>query len=128
MPDIFYNNYKPATKQIIKLDKNTKFKPLKGTIWIRDLDIGAKDINGIKIQSDAYVSPTRLSITGIHPRWATIFAVADDLKDEFQVGDRIYLKHGCWTDSFDFLVDNDIKHLWMIPKRDVVKGVLAKEV
>lgn len=128
MSDIFYEGQKRYTKQIIELDPEVKFHPIKGTIWIEDLEHGATTKNGLYIPSDSNVTSTRLSLAGIHPRWATVFAVADDLKDEFTVGDKIYLKHGCWTDSFDFLINGNMKKLWLIPKKDVLFGVLAKEV
>lgn len=127
MPDVFYEDQKRYTKQIIELDSNVKFIPIKGTIWIENLEYGSTVKNGIYIPDDSKITSTRLSVHGIHPRWATVYAVAEDLKNEFSVGDKVYLKHGCWTDSFDFLIDGNMKKLWMIPKKDVINGVLAKE-
>lgn len=114
-----------AAKQIITLDKNIKFKPVKGTLWVEDLDIGGYKVGSIEVPSDWKVSSTRLSVQGIHPRWAKVFAVADNLKGEFEVGDMIYIQHGHWTESFEFLIDGKIKKYWMIPKKNVLEGIIA---
>ena len=114
-----------ATTQIIPLDNNIKFKPIKGTIWVEDLDIGEYKIGSIEVPTDWRVSATRLSVQGIHPRWAKVYAVADNLKNEFSVGDMIYIQHGHWTQSFDFLIDGKIKKYWLIPKKNVLEGIIA---
>ena len=114
-----------ATKQIIPLDNNIKFKPIKDTIWVVDLDIGGYKVGSIDVPSDWRVSATRLSAQGIHPRWAKVYAVADSLKDYFSVGDMIYIQHGHWTESFDFLIDGKIKPLWLIPRKNVFDGIIA---
>lgn len=114
-----------AVKSIIPLDKDIKFKPMKDTFWIEELDIGPQMVGDIVIQSDWKVNATRLSAQGVHPRWGKVYAVADSLKDMIEVGDYVYLKHGCWTESFDFFIDNKIKPIWMIPKKSVFNGVMA---
>ena len=114
-----------AAKQIIPLNDNIKFKPIKGTIWVEDLDIGGFKVGSIEVSSDWKINSTRLSAQGIHPRWAKIYAVADNLKNEFSVGDMIYIQHGHWTESFDFLINGKIKPLWMIPKKNVLEGIIA---
>ena len=35
----------------------------------------------------------------------------------------IYIQHGHWTESFEFLIDGKIKKLWMIPKKNVKEGI-----
>lgn len=114
-----------ATEQIIPLDETIKFKPVKGTLWVEELDIGGYKVGSIEVPSDWKINSTRLSAQGIHPRWAKVFAVADNLKELFEIGDMIYIQHGHWTQNFKFLINGKIKMLWMIPKKNVLEGVIA---
>ena len=60
---------------------------------------------------------------GIYPRWAQVFAVGPDHKEEFNVGDWILIEHGRWTRGIKHetengeqvivrMIDNDCVMMW----------------
>ncbi len=46
---------------------------------------------------------------GIYPRWAQVFAVGPEHKEEFNVGDWILIEHGRWTRGIDYENEDDTK-------------------
>lgn len=66
-------------------------KPLRGKVLVYDMEYGeTKTAGGLIIGNDDGKE------RGIHPRWATVYAVGDDVSD-VKVGDRVLIAHGRWT-------------------------------
>ena len=66
---------------------------------------------------------------GIHPRWAQVYAVGPDHKEDYNVGDWILLEHGRWSRGIDIetetgekitirLIDNNCVMMWDKDKPD----------
>lgn len=86
--------------------------PLRNKILVSDMEFGMeRTSSGIYIHSDDGKS------TGIHPRWAKVWAVGPEQND-VKVGEWVCIEHGRWTRGIDYensdgsittirLVDND---------------------
>lgn len=78
-------------------------RPLGDKIMITDMEFGSeKTKGGIILHSDDGKS------TGIHPRWARVFAVGPDQHD-VKVGEWILLEHGRWTRGHEYETDTGEK-------------------
>jgi co-chaperonin GroES (HSP10) len=107
-------------------------RPLHDKVLVADMNFGEQQTStGIVILSDNGKD------SGIHPRWAQVYAVGPDHKEEFNVGDWILIEHGRWTRGIDIeetngekktirLVDNNCVIMWdtEAPK-DVIIGNLS---
>jgi co-chaperonin GroES (HSP10) len=68
-------------------------KPLGNKVLVYDMEFGMeKTAGGILLTSDDGKR------SGIHPRWAKVFAVGPD-QTEVKVGEWILLEHGRWSRS-----------------------------
>lgn len=66
-------------------------RPLRDNVLVTDMEFGMQQTkSGIFLPSDDAKS------SGIHPRWAKVFAVGPDQKD-VKVGQWICVSHGRWT-------------------------------
>ena len=80
-----------------------KIRPLHDKILIANMEFGQeKSAGGIYLTSDDGKS------SGIHPRWARVFAVGEKQQD-VKVGDWILLEHGRWSRSFSYETDDGEK-------------------
>lgn len=89
-----------------------KIKPLGAKVFVADMEFGEqKTASGLVILSDNAKS------SGIHPRWAKVWAIGDEQK-EVKVGEWILIDHGRWTRTIEYenddgsitelrMVDND---------------------
>jgi co-chaperonin GroES (HSP10) len=107
-------------------------KPLYDKVLVADMNFGEQQTNsGIVILSDNGKD------SGIHPRWAQVYAVGPDHKEEFNVGDWILIEHGRWTRGIEIedvsgekktirLVDNNCVLMWDTQRpNDVIIGNLS---
>ena len=77
-----------------------KLKPLHDKVIVTDMSFGIeKTASGIFLPSDDGKS------SGIHPRWAKVFATGPDQED-VKVGQWILLEHGRWSRGHRYEQDN----------------------
>jgi len=86
--------------------------PLRNKVLVSDMEFGMeRTSSGIYLHSDDGKS------TGIHPRWAKVWAVGPEQQD-IKVGEWVCVEHGRWTRGIEYenndgsittirLVDND---------------------
>ena len=66
-------------------------RPLPGKVLVHEMEYGEKITRGgLIIMNDDGKE------RGIRPRWATVYAVGDEVTD-VKVGDRVLIAHGRWT-------------------------------
>ena len=107
-------------------------RPLHDKVLVANMNFGEQQTStGIVILSDNGKD------SGIHPRWAQVYAVGPDHKEEFGVGDWILIEHGRWTRGIDIeessgekktirLVDNNCVIMWDTQApNDVIIGTLS---
>jgi len=71
-------------------------KPLHDKVIVSDMNFGIeKTASGIFLPSDDGKS------SGIHPRWAKVFAIGPEQKD-VHVGQWILLEHGRWSRGHEY--------------------------
>jgi co-chaperonin GroES (HSP10) len=71
-------------------------RPLDNKVLVHEMEFGMeKSLGGIFLPSDDGKS------TGIHPRWAKIYAVGPNQKD-VKVGEWILLEHGRWSRGINY--------------------------
>lgn len=77
-----------------------KIVPLKDKVLVSDMNFeGQKTFSGIIIPSD------NGKVSGIHPRWAKVWAVGPKQID-VKVGDWVLIEHGRWTRGIKHTSDN----------------------
>lgn len=70
--------------------------PLKDKVLVSDMNFeGQKTFSGIIIPSD------NGKVSGIHPRWARVWAVGPEQQD-IKVGEWILIEHGRWTRGIEY--------------------------
>lgn len=70
---------------------NGTVRPLRDRVLVCDMEYGeTRTAGGIIISNDDGKE------RGIRPRWATVYAVGDQVQD-VKPGDRILIAHGRWT-------------------------------
>ncbi len=75
---------------------------------------GQKTFSGIIIPSD------NGKVSGIHPRWAKVFAVGNEQK-EVKVGEWILVEHGRWTRGIEYELENgEIIELRMVDNNAIL--------
>ena len=73
-----------------------KLLPLDSKVLVYEMEFGMeKTIGGIFLPSDDGKS------TGIHPRWAKVYAVGPNQKD-VKVGEWVLLEHGRWSRGINY--------------------------
>lgn len=89
-----------------------KIKPLHDKVFVSDMEFGEqKTSSGIVIPGD------NAKGSGIHPRWAKVFAIGDK-QSSVKIGEWILIEHGRWTRTVEYenedgsiteirMVDND---------------------
>jgi co-chaperonin GroES (HSP10) len=76
-----------------------KILPLKDKVMVTNMEFGQEITKGgIILHSDDGKS------TGIHPRWAQVYAIGPDQKD-VKIGEWILLEHGRWSRGVNYKTD-----------------------
>jgi co-chaperonin GroES (HSP10) len=90
-------------------------KPLGDKVLISNMNFSAETTRGgIYLLSDDAKS------SGIHPRWAQVFAIGPDQKD-VQVGQWILLEHGRWSRGHRYEYENgNIEELRLADKNAIL--------
>lgn len=103
-----------------------KIHPIRNKVLVIDMNFGEQVLaSGIVLASDDGKD------RGIHPRWAQVYAVGPEHKEEFGVGDWILLEHGRWSRGINIedetgekktirLIDNNCVMMWDTEKPDTV--------
>jgi co-chaperonin GroES (HSP10) len=67
-------------------------KPLHDKVLVRDMEFGEQQTRGgIVLLSDDGKD------VGIHPRWAKVYAVGPEHKEDYNIGDWVLVEHGRWS-------------------------------
>lgn len=70
--------------------------PLRDKVIVTDMNFGEeKTASGIVLTSD------NAKGSGVHPRWAKVFAIGPEQKD-VKVGDWVLLEHGRWSRAIKY--------------------------
>lgn len=96
---------------------NGVIKPLHDKVLVADMNFGEqRSAGGIVVLGDDGKDH------GIHPRWARVYAVGPDHKEDYNVGDWILIEHGRWSRGIEVedngekitirLIDNNCVMLW----------------
>jgi co-chaperonin GroES (HSP10) len=92
-------------------------KPLHDKVLVADMNFGEQRSSGgiVMLGDDG-------KDHGIHPRWARVYAVGPDHKEEYNVGDWVLVEHGRWSRGIEVdedgdkltirLIDNNCVMLW----------------
>ncbi len=84
------------------------FKPLKGQIFVTDLEGGMrKTLGGILLPDD------NLKDHGIRQRWCRVALLGEDVTD-VKVGEWILLPHGRWTLKIPIPINGEKTNMWKI--------------
>lgn len=100
-----------ATKTRIKTDG---FQPLKGNVFVSDLDHGPSLTRGGLIIPD-----DNMTERGVRDRWCKVWAIGPDVT-EVKVGDWVLVKHGRWTTGIDMEIKGIHHRVWRIEFPDAV--------
>lgn len=92
-----------------------KIVPIRDKVLVCDMNFeGQKTFSGIIIPSD------NGKVSGIHPRWAKVFAVGNEQK-EVKVGEWILVEHGRWTRGIEYELENgEIIELRMVDNNAIL--------
>jgi co-chaperonin GroES (HSP10) len=80
-----------------------RLRPLKGQIFVADIEAGIKMVNGIIIPDD------NGNTSGIRPRWGRVVAVGEDVA--VVPGQYVLIEHGRWTWGLQVVADGERKKL-----------------
>lgn len=79
-------------------------KPLHDKVLVTDMEFGEqKTKGGIVLLSDDGKDH------GIHPRWARVYAVGPEHKEDYNVGDWVLVEHGRWSRGIEIEESNGSK-------------------
>lgn len=92
------------------------FRPLKGKVFVTELEKGVRLTRGGIILTDDNGSER-----GIRARWAKVYAVGPDVQD-ITVGEWVLIEHGRWTERLTLELDDGAVEVWGI---DFPKAVLV---
>jgi len=89
-------------------------KPLKKRVLVSDMHFGeTKTAGGIILTDDDGTE------SGIHPRWAKVYAVGDQQED-VKVGQWILVAHGRWSRAFKVKKSGTELEVRMIDENDIL--------
>ena len=92
-------------------------KPLHDKVLVADMNFGEQRSSGgiVMLGDDG-------KDHGIHPRWARVYAVGPEHKEEYNVGDWVLVERGRWSRGIEVdedgnkltirLIDNNCVMLW----------------
>ena len=88
--------------------------PLKKRVLVSDMHFGETKTKGgiILVDDDG-------SQSGIHPRWAKVYAVGNQ-QDDVKVGEWILVSHGRWSRAFKVKKDGVELEVRMIDENDIL--------
>lgn len=110
-----------TTKQ--QVTKISTFTPLKGKIFVTDLEEGMKLTRGGIILPD-----DNMKDNGIRPRWGKVWAVGPDI-DNVKPGEWVLVEHGRWTLRIPLEFDDTGRvDVWMIEPAAIIVVVESDEV
>jgi co-chaperonin GroES (HSP10) len=96
--------------------KQVKVRALPHDILVVDMDMGEmKTSSGLIIQSDNGKSH------GVKPRWAKVYKVGDQVKEDIRIGQWILIEHGRWTRKITIDDGEGVKEFQKVE----VKSILA---
>ena len=88
--------------------KVSDFKPLKGKVFVTNLEHGERlSRGGIILRDD------NLRDTGIRPRWGKVWAVGSDVED-IAIGEWVLIEHGRWTQKIHLEIKDELIDIWSI--------------
>ena len=98
-----------------------KVLPLKDRVFVSDMNFDMETTaGGIHLLSDNAKS------TGIHPRWAKVWAVGPD-QHEVRVGTWICIEHGRWTRTIEYVnEDKSITELRVVDNAAIMMSADEK--
>lgn len=93
-------------------------RPLRNNVYVTNMEKGNRQTEGGIILRD-----DNMKDHGIRPRWCQIYLVGPKV-DDLQVGQWIYVKHGRWTNGFDYMTpEGEVIKLWQVEYPDSVELV-----
>jgi len=112
----------------IRVSIEGKIVPAPGMIFVCNLEKGKRITKGgLEIPHDenmgVYDENTNTH-RGIRPRWAQVYAVADNIKD-IQPKQWVLLSHGHWSTIMKLNINGKDLDLQVIIEKNVKKGVLS---
>lgn len=92
-------------------------RPLPNRVLVCDMEYGDKLTSGglIILNDDG-------KERGIRPRWATVYAVGELVKD-VKPGDRIMIAHGRWTRGVQVVDEQGVTKVVRMVEEDSIMGV-----
>ena len=92
-----------------------KMVPLHDKIFVSDMEFGMERTqSGIFLHSDDGKS------TGIHPRWAKVWAVGPKQKD-VKIGEWVCVEHGRWTRTIEYEnTDGSVTEIRMVDNEAIM--------
>jgi co-chaperonin GroES (HSP10) len=95
-------------------------QPLHKDVLVYDMYFGEqKTTSGIILMDDDKTD------RGIHPRWAKVYAVGPENKDDIQIGDWILVEHGRWSRGIDLSeIDPNMERNRTVVRRIDPKAIL----
>ena len=73
-----------------------KFNPLRNKVLVHNMNFGEEKLDsGIILKSDNGTG------TGVHPRWAQVWAIGPEQTD-VKIGEWILMEHGRWTRAIPY--------------------------
>jgi co-chaperonin GroES (HSP10) len=89
-------------------------KPLKKRVLVSDMHFGETTTAGGIILTDDDGSES-----GIHPRWAKVYAIGDQ-QDDVKVGQWVMVAHGRWSRGFKVRREGTELEVRMIDENDIL--------
>lgn len=91
------------------------FKPLRDNVLVTDLESGER-----RTKAGILLADDDMKDYGVRERWARVWAVGPDVKDEISPGEWILVKHGRWTPGMVLdLPEGEVK-VWRVDWPDAV--------
>lgn len=89
-------------------------RPLRDNVLVTDMEFGMQ-----KTQSGIFLPSDDGKGSGIHPRWAKVFAVGPDQKD-ITVGQWVCVEHGRWTRGQKYENENGEEITFRMVDKDAI--------
>lgn len=98
---------------------DAQVRPLRDRVLVYNMEFGEK-----KTASGLIIGDDDGKDRGIRPRWATVYAVGEDV-DDVNVGDRVLIAHGRWTRGVQVLDSNNQMVVVRMVETSSIMGVAA---
>ena len=93
---------------------DSDIKPLKKRVLVSDMHFGETKTNGGIILTDDDGTQS-----GIHPRWAKVYAIGDQ-QDDVKVGEWVLVAHGRWSRALKVKKSGSELEVRMIDENDIL--------